>query len=393
VRSPVDQQGFSLVEMLVSLVLILGVTATILAVVIPAQSALQTEPERADMQQRLRVSINTLTNDLLMAGNGSFIGANAGPLMYFFAPVLPLRQGLRQPDPVGTFKTDTITLLYVPLSSSQATIAQPMPAQSGNVTVSPDPGCPIGDPVCGFSIGMDVLIYDDLGFSDLFSVTSVTAPTLQLQHNFRDASRTYNSGSKLVQITSRTYYLKSDNATKTYQLMRYEGGSGNDVPVVDHVVALRFEYYGDPQPPSLLRPLSEPKGPWTTYGPKPPEPNVQPTAFPAGENCLFTRDRRRDDWSAARVPWGSVPLVSLDHSQLTDGPWCPDASDPNRFDADLLRIRKIAVTLRVESAVDALRGPSSFLFSHSGFSKAGTRFLPDQEIRFDVSPRNLNLGR
>jgi hypothetical protein len=80
-------------------------------------------------------------------------------------------------------------------------------------------------------------------------------------------------------------------------------------------------------------------------------------------------------------------------AQLTDGPWCPDAMNPNRWDADLLRIRKIAVTLRVESAVEALRGPAGTLFVHGGTSRGGHRFAPDQEVRFQVSPRNLNLGR
>ena len=88
---------------------------------------------------------------------------------------------------------------------------------------------------------------------------------------------------------------------------------------------------------------------------------------------------------------GSNTLVLLTPAQLSDGPWCPDGSNPNRWDADLLRIRKIAVTMRVESASSALRGPASRLFTHGGTSKS--TFVPDQEIRFQVSPRNLNLAR
>jgi hypothetical protein len=40
-----------------------------------------------------------------------------------------------------------------------------------------------------------------------------------------------------------------------------------------------------------------------------------------------------------------------------------------------------------------LRGPAGVLFRHAGTSHSGERFVPDQEIRFDVAPRNLNLGR
>ena len=86
-------------------------------------------------------------------------------------------------------------------------------------------------------------------------------------------------------------------------------------------------------------------------------------------------------------------LVRLTPSQLTDGPWCPDEANPHRYDADLLRIRSIAVTLRVESALAALRGPAGILFSRGGTSTAADRWLPDREFRLDVAPRNLNSGR
>ncbi len=66
---------------------------------------------------------------------------------------------------------------------------------------------------------------------------------------------------------------------------------------------------------------------------------------------------------------------------------------PNKFDADLLRVRQVRVTLRVQVANELLRGPAGVLFRHGGRSRGGERFIPDQEVRFDVSPRNMNLGR
>ena len=65
-------------------------------------------------------------------------------------------------------------------------------------------------------------------------------------------------------------------------------------------------------------------------------------------------------------------LVRLTAADLTDGPWCPDAVNPNRFDADLLRLRTVAITLRVEATDPALRGPAGVLFSHSVSSRAAT---------------------
>ena len=90
---------------------------------------------------------------------------------------------------------------------------------------------------------------------------------------------------------------------------------------------------------------------------------------------------------------GTHALVALTAAELTDGPFCPDNTSGNRWDADLLRIRRIGVTLRVQAAVAALRGPAGPLFTRGGTSKGGFKWVPDQEIRFDISPRNLNLGR
>ena len=90
---------------------------------------------------------------------------------------------------------------------------------------------------------------------------------------------------------------------------------------------------------------------------------------------------------------GSQRLVNLTAADLTDGPFCPDDGHPNRWDADLLRIRRIGVTLRVQSAAAALRGPAGALFTHAGTAQGSAKWLPDLEVHFDVSPRNLNLGR
>lgn len=213
----------------------MGLMATILGVTTPLQGMFDAQQELSDMQQRLRIGVDTLAKDLRMAG----------------APVMPYRVGERQHDPgLGIFyRPDTITL--VSLSSDEAA------------------------------------------------------------------------------ATSDTYYLRSDTAANTFQLMHYDGAE-SDLPVVDHVVKLEFEYFGADQ-------------------------------------------------------------VRLDPATLQDGPWSPDGADVNGFDADLLHIRRVRVTLRVQAARAALRGPSGILFVHGGTAASRERYLPDREIRFDVSPRNLNL--
>jgi hypothetical protein len=387
-------KGFSLVELLVAMGVALSLIAGVLTIVNRMQLGFATEGERSDMQQRLRVASDALVSDLVMAGAGAYQGAYIGPLNSYLASVLPFRSGATKADPPGSFSTNTISVLFVPpATAAQSTIRQPFQAQSGITSINLDPGCPPIDRVCGFAPGMDVMLYDETASYDTFRIVSVQPGSVQMQHTMSDGSHIYAIGSKIVEVASHTYYLKADPASDTYQLMHYDGVN-SDAAVVDHVVALEFDYYGESAPPLFIKPLTEPLGPWTTYGPRPPVSGAA-TEYPSGENCLFQLD-------PAGVPIsrlsflgaeGQAALVRLTAAQLTDGPWCPDALSPHRYDADLLRIRRIAVRVRLETPQIALRGPAGVLFSRGGSSRDATRWVPDAELRFDVSPRNLNLAR
>jgi hypothetical protein len=392
---PGGERGFSLLEAVIATGLTLAVTAAVFSVVNPAQGAFAAEPEIADMQQRLRVATGVLSKSLSMAGAGPYAGEHAGPLSYVFAPVLPFRQGATNRDAAGTFATDRITLVYVPPTHAQTTLSAALAPASPVLHVARESGCPVNDSLCGFSKDMSVLVYDDTGNYGLFTITGVVDDAGQLLLNTpADAAMpAYPVGARVVEAASDTYFLKTAPASQTYQLMHYDGTSAADVPVVDNVVGLSFDYYGDPSPPLLKKPASDSGGPWTTYGPKPPALGVKTTAYPAGENCVFVTDGVTQTPRLATLGGGDQTLVKLTAAQLTDGPWCPDATSRNRYDADLLRIRKVAVTLRVQAAAAALRGPAGALFARAGTSQGGTRWVPDQEIRFQVSPRNLNLGR
>lgn len=108
--------------------------------------------------------------------------------------------------------------------------------------------------------------------------------------------------------------------------LRYSDGIGTDLPLVDNVVDVQFAYFGE-------------------------------------------------------------ALTPLDPAALRDGPWW--GSGLSVFDADLLRIRAVRVTVRVQAALSTLRGADRRLFSRPGTAAGGARFLPDLTVSFDVSPRNL----
>ena len=389
-----DEGGFSAIELLIAVGILLVVTGSIFSLLSPAHGAFQAEPELSDMQQRLRVSAGTLYKDLLMAGAGSDLGVQAGSLGDYFAPVLPFRQGYENGDAPGVFRSDTITVLYVPRTASQTIIGQPARAQSGPVSLTMGPGCPSGDPSCGFTQSMTMAMYDVTGSYSVFTVAGVQGAELTLRHNQVDSARSYEPGTKIAELESVTYWLNA----ATHQLMHYDG-SRSDVPVADNVVFLAFEYYGEAQPPALKNPGGDES---MTYGPRPPPAGVQAGSYwPAGESCtvrivsgeqtsrLTMLEANRENKENKE----NKEIVPLDQAMLTDGPWCPDPADPNRWDADLLRVRRIGVTVRVQSAIAALRGRSGLLFKNPGTATSANRTLPDQEIRFAVTPRNLGLAR
>ena len=305
------QRGFTLIELLVAATITLTVTAALLAAMNPADGVFSGELEAADQQQRLRVSAGVLVKDLVTSGL-----------------VLPFRNSRTGGDPPATFRSDAVTTLYSS-SRAKATLATALPAESAQARVNIGPGCPLNDAVCGLSRASTVLASDDTRSFDLFHVDDVQGEVLVLRHTMTDSAKVYAAGSRLIEAVVRSYFLKVDSTTDSVQLVR-DDGDGVAVPVVDHTVDLRLEYFG-----------------------------------------------------------GTSNTDRLDAAVLADGPWLPDALAPNRFDTDLLRVRSIAVTIRVESAVAALRGPAGPLFSRGGTSRRGSRFLPDFQMRVHAALRNL----
>jgi prepilin-type N-terminal cleavage/methylation domain-containing protein len=390
-RREQSEAGFTLIEMLVATAIIVTVTGAVFALMNPSQGMFVAQREVSDMQQRLRLGVDTLTKDIMMAGAGTYTGAGTGSLGNYFAAIVPYRMGNINQDPPGSLTTDRITVMYVPPTSAQTTIRDPMPNQSSEIKTNTQPGCPVGDDLCGFHQGMTVLIFDETGAFETFQITEVQSSALHLQHRGQDFQKAYDAGAHITQIAAYTYWLKSDDATGTYQLMRYDGYQ-SDIPVIDNVVGLNFEYYADPNPPQL-RPGMIPA---TTYGPAPPGIGTDNPAdsWGAGENCVFTNVGGTQGPRLAQLGSVNGGLVKLTAADLNDGPWCPDPAAEGRYDADLFRIRKVRVALRVQVADSSLRGPAgNGLFAKTGTSRGGERFVPDQEVRFDITPRNLNLGR
>lgn len=389
------ERGFTLIELLVASLVTLSVVGAALALIGPAQTTFQAQPESADEQQRIRIGVDMLSKDLVMAGAGVYAGPASGPLGSFLAPVRPYRAiGESADPPRGVhFRMDAISFIYVPSTSSQTRLAAPLPFDTLGAQLEEAPNCPLPTErtVCGFEAGDHVLLFDSAGNHDVFTVERVTGGMVFLQHRGAPIAR-YEAGTTVTEVESGTYYLGRD-AAGTPQLIRYDGWV-TDSPVVDHVVRLAFRYFGDAAPPRrTVTPLDDLSGPWTTYGPSPPPIGLARGSWPPGENCTFAVVEGAHVPRLATLGVGGTLQVELTAGLLSDGPWCPDESSPTRFDADLLRVRRVHVELRVQSALASLRGPASALFVNPGTARAANRYVPDLSMRFDIAPRNMSRGR
>jgi hypothetical protein len=372
------EAGYSLIELLISSAIMITITGAIFSLVNPSQGTSQTAPEISDLQQRSRVGADVLFNELMMAGAGTYQGPVRGALVSFFAPVLPRRVGRVNPDPTvgnGSYRTDTITLAYIPNTYSQTSISSPMPNVSAELKVTPQNNCPPdADNLCGFEEGMEVIIFDTSGNFDIFTITQVQDSAAHLQHRGQDLSYPYDTGASVTQVKRNIYYwcrpgsdrLCPDDQTAS-QLRRYDGAN-TDVPLVDHVVGVTFEYFGDTNPP---------------LAPKPPL---------TVENCLYDAAGGYKNLPVLAADEGSLArLTPAVLSDATGTDVCGAGS--SEYDPDLLRIRKVKVTLRVQVAAASLRGSNPLLFVNPGNAQESARQVPDYLVSFEVTPRNLNLTR
>ena len=213
----IPEGGFTLTEMMIATAIMMTVTGAIFHLLNPSQGQFQAQPEVADMQQRMRVAVDSLQKDLVMAGAGSYMGASNGALHNYFSPIMPYKYGDLYPVS-DYFEPTAITLLYVPPTPAQTTVVQALGNNSQEIDVQGQNNCGPSrhDRLCGFEAGMRVLIFDTDGSWDTVTITNVQDEALHLQHAGK-LSGQYDSGNaKLTQVAAHTYYLKKDPAAKTF---------------------------------------------------------------------------------------------------------------------------------------------------------------------------------
>jgi hypothetical protein len=328
-----SDSGVSTVELLAAMLLTLVVIGAVVGVVGPHAMGARLQPDAVDAQQRLRTAVDVLSRALYEAGAGVDAGTLAGPLVRFLPPVIPRRIGRTFQDPPAISRQDALTIIHASGSASQSALA--VPFAGATATLLALPGCPLTRPACALDPDDGLVIFDDESHFDLFTVVTTAGMSADVRHRGRQGAYPFPAGSHAAEAELRVYYFDA-----AQQQIRASDGDLTDQPLVDGIAQMSVEYVGSPLPPRF---------------PKPP---------PGIANCLY------DAFGAPNpalvvLPASAGGLAPLPLSLMSDGPWC--GAGDTRFDADVLRIRRIRMTLTV-AAGRSRRHPS---------------------VTFDIAPRNL----
>ena len=198
-------RGFSLIESLIALMLLLAIMSAVFGLLNPGSLMSRMHPESIDIQQRMRVAVDAIERDLLDAGAGLESGPAIGPLVNYFAPIVPRRMGLQNPDTYTVARADAITIHRTARSYVQTTLHDPMGAGATSLTVDEPPGCPVRNGICGLSRDMSILVFDTVANFDAFVVTQALSPSVLLQPRQRSPAAGYARGSLVAEAASDTY--------------------------------------------------------------------------------------------------------------------------------------------------------------------------------------------
>ena len=381
------QSGFTIVEFMVASLVVLVAMALAASLALPANAALQRLPESVDLVQRLRVAVDAMRSDIANAGSGPILAwGNGAPQTW--PAVLPCRWTGSALTAItgGCARSDSLTIISMAATAPQAMVVAGVTDRVSPLALSPASACPLDRAACKLHAGVLMLFVDGTATWDLVLASAVSTDGRTLV-TARRTSPAYAAGALIGDATARAYYQAEESGTGLPQLRRADDGS-NSYPVIDHVVALSFEYFGIANPPALME-GADPADRAATYGPVPPPPGIDNPldTWPVGENCTFMMLDGRQVPRLAALPASDSGLAPLSPALFADGPWCPDAASANRFDADLLRISLVRVTLRVQAQSPAVRGTAPAWFAEPGTARRADVWVPDMTIVFDVAIR------
>ena len=214
--------GFSLVELLVAMAVMVTVSGALLSLMLAGQSIARTQPEASDLQQRARVALRTIGAALEVAGAGLDRGPLAGTLARFFPPVTLAADG-------------ALTVWYVSSREAQGELAAPLTNLGTDALLANAGNCAPGLATCAFSPGTTAIVFDARGCRDVLRIVDAGAMSLQVAPALRTCD--YAAGAAIAEGEVLTYRV--DPVTR--QLLRRDEATGLTVPILDNIAAMAVE--------------------------------------------------------------------------------------------------------------------------------------------------------
>jgi len=293
------KKGFSFVELLVTIAIMVIVLGSAAAVLKKASDTSTIAFQRAEMQANARVAINSLARDLSQAGAGSAVGFPFGGVTLPAGAIVPFAQDAAgnnwlfnntfggtlnavTPAPndgptIDGVNTDGITLVYldqallgVANENWGTTPLDSVTPSGANASTSTDLIPPLHDPLYGLNVG-DLVILSNKNGAALGQVTNLSGPlgiefanSAPLGVNKPSAAfgniasiLTGNPPTFMSRIFVISYFIQQLDANGApippatqgtanpnavdYRLMRMVDGQA-PVPVAEHIVNLKFSY-------------------------------------------------------------------------------------------------------------------------------------------------------
>lgn len=369
--------GFSLVELLVALLVVIAIAGALAAMAAPLRSAFDRTLALGEITVRSRAGVERLIGELREAGSAAS-GLTQNAIVDLRPSIVPMAD-LDDPRIVSPIRA--LRLLTVPSDGGQGVLNRAAAAGDNVLELDTPSRCAQSRGVCGFVGNVQAVVFDAARAEEV-RVQTVDLARMALVLD-RPLARAFAVGATVIAIETVSYGVRQD-ADGSMRLVRISGG-GAEQPIADHVVQFEVALTGVGYPPQPgTRPEAAP-----TYGPVPPPAtrDDERDVWDAGENCTITIDG--NGRQVSRLPiLGSPPsLTELLPAILTDGPWCPDAVVP-AFDADLLRVRRVDIVLRMEAAAAQYRGVAAAVFRRPGTARRSAEWVPDVETRISVALRN-----
>jgi Tfp pilus assembly protein FimT len=221
----VRARGFSLVELLIGMALMVAVSGAFMTLILAGGSIARAQPETWDLHQRARIAMQTLGAELALAGAGLDRGPHRGPLLSSFPPVEIGADG-------------SLTVWYVTGPAGQATLAAALPAGAAQAAIENAGDCPAARPACAFTPGSTAIVFQPGGSRDALRIDDAGDLSLTFRAGPRSA---YAAGASIAEGEVRTYRL--DPIAR--QLLRRDEATGVSLPVIDGVAAMSAELRDD----------------------------------------------------------------------------------------------------------------------------------------------------